>query len=89
MDDEDITRDELGDGQPDHVGRGRDVGDDAVDLFKSQATGFLAEAEHDFVAVDGSTRVTLFQPRHGFSDEQIELTIAGYNSFFDTMETVI
>ena len=43
----------------------------------------------DVVAVDGSTRVTLFQPRHGFSDEQIELTIAGYNSFFDTMETVI
>lgn len=43
----------------------------------------------DLVEVDGGTRVTLFQPRHGFTDEQIQATIAGYNAFFDTMATLL
>ena len=43
----------------------------------------------DFVEVDGGTQVTIFQPRHGFSDEQVDLTIAGYQSFFDAYEVVL
>lgn len=39
-----------------------------------------------FAEVDGATEMTLTQPRHGFSDEQVEATVAGYNSFFDVME---
>ena len=42
-----------------------------------------------FAEVDGGTEVTLFQPRYGFTDEQIEATAAGYNAFFDALETVV
>ncbi|WP_167050950.1 SRPBCC domain-containing protein [Salinibacterium sp. ZJ77] len=43
----------------------------------------------EFAEVEGGTRVTLFQPRHGFTDEQIQATILGYGSFFDAMETIL
>ena len=42
-----------------------------------------------FAEVDGGTEVTLFQPRYGFTDEQMEATAAGYNAFFDALETVV
>lgn len=45
--------------------------------------------EADLVEVEGGTRVTLFQPRHGFTDEQIQATIAGYGEFFATMERML
>ncbi len=42
-----------------------------------------------FAPVDGGTRVTIFQPRYGFSDEQIEATIAGYSGFYDSLGRVL
>lgn len=42
-----------------------------------------------FTEVDGGTEVSLTQPRHGFSDEQVRATIEGYNSFFDSLERVL
>ena len=42
-----------------------------------------------FDEVDGGTEVALTQPRHGFSDEHVAATIAGYNAFFDTLESVV
>lgn len=42
-----------------------------------------------FTAVDGGTEVSITQDRGDFSDEQVQATIAGYNSFFDSMERVI
>jgi len=42
-----------------------------------------------FTAVDGGTEVSITQDRADFGDEQVQATIAGYNSFFDSMERVI
>jgi uncharacterized protein YndB with AHSA1/START domain len=42
-----------------------------------------------FEEVEGGTEVTIFQPRYGFTDEQMEGTVEGYNSFFDALETVV
>jgi uncharacterized protein YndB with AHSA1/START domain len=42
-----------------------------------------------FTEVEGGTEVTLFQPRYGFTDEQMEATVAGYNQFFDALEKVV
>lgn len=42
-----------------------------------------------FTEVEGGTEVTLFQPRYGFTDEQMEATVAGYNQFFDALESVV
>jgi uncharacterized protein YndB with AHSA1/START domain len=42
-----------------------------------------------FIPVDGGTEVSLRQNRGDFSDEQVEATIAGYNSFFDSIERVL
>ena len=42
-----------------------------------------------FTEVEGGTEVSLTQPAYGFTDEQIEATIAGYNQFFDALETVV
>ncbi|PYE55468.1 SRPBCC family protein [Deinococcus yavapaiensis] len=36
--------------------------------------------------VAGGTEMTFTQPRHGFSDEHLERTREGYNSFFDALE---
>lgn len=43
----------------------------------------------DLEEVEGGTRVTIFQPRHGFTDEQIQATIMGYGSFYDAMEPLL
>jgi len=43
----------------------------------------------DFVEVDGGTEITIFQARQGFTDEQIDATIEGYQSFFDDYERVL
>jgi uncharacterized protein YndB with AHSA1/START domain len=42
-----------------------------------------------FAEVEGGTEVTIFQPRYGFTDEQMEATVAGYNTFFDALEDVV
>ena len=42
-----------------------------------------------FTEVDGGTELSLFQPRYGFTDEQMEATAAGYNAFFDAIESVV
>lgn len=42
-----------------------------------------------FTEVEGGTEVSLFQPRYGFTDEQMEATAAGYNAFFDALEKVV
>ena len=42
-----------------------------------------------FTPVDGGTEVSITQHRGDFDDEQVQATIAGYNSFFDSMERVI
>jgi uncharacterized protein YndB with AHSA1/START domain len=42
-----------------------------------------------FTEVEGGTEVSLFQPRYGFTDEQMEATAAGYNQFFDALEKVV
>jgi uncharacterized protein YndB with AHSA1/START domain len=42
-----------------------------------------------FAEVDGGTEMTLTQPGGDLTEEQIEQTIAGYNSFFDDMEKVL
>ena len=42
-----------------------------------------------FEEVEGGTEVTIFQPRYGFTDEQMEATVEGYNTFFDALETVV
>lgn len=43
----------------------------------------------DLEEVEGGTRVTISQPRHGFTDEQIQATIMGYGSFYDAMEPLL
>lgn len=44
----------------------------------------------DFAAVDGGTRMTLVQTGVGdFTSEQYDLTIAGYNAYFDALEMVV
>lgn len=42
-----------------------------------------------FTPVDGGTEVSITQDRGDFSDEQVQATIAGYNSFFDSMARVV
>lgn len=42
-----------------------------------------------FTEVEGGTEVTLFQPRYGFTDEQMAATVVGYNTFFDALENVV
>ncbi|HOW00049.1 MAG TPA: SRPBCC domain-containing protein [Rhodoglobus sp.] len=42
-----------------------------------------------FTPVDGGTEVSLTQDRGDFSDEQVQATIDGYNSFYDSMERVL
>lgn len=42
-----------------------------------------------FAAADGGTEMTLVQDSPEFSEEQRELTVAGYNSFFDDMERIV
>ncbi len=42
-----------------------------------------------FTEVEGGTEVSLFQPRYGFTDEQMDATAAGYNSFYDALEKVV
>lgn len=37
----------------------------------------------------GGSEITVVQDRGGFSDEQVEMTIAGYGSFFATMESML
>ena len=39
--------------------------------------------------VDDGTQMVVVQPRHGFSDEQVAATIAGWNGFFDVMATLL
>lgn len=43
----------------------------------------------DFAAVEGGTEMTLTQARGDFGDEQVAAVSAGYNGFFDTMETLL
>jgi uncharacterized protein YndB with AHSA1/START domain len=43
----------------------------------------------DFVEIEGGTEMTLRQPRHGFTDEQLAQTVDGYNAFFDDMEKLL
>jgi uncharacterized protein YndB with AHSA1/START domain len=43
----------------------------------------------DLAEVDGGTEMTLKQARHGMTDEQLELTVMGYNGFFDAMEKLL
>ncbi|MFC4223498.1 SRPBCC family protein [Lysinibacter cavernae] len=40
---------------------------------------------------DGSVQTVMefTQPRHGFTDEQVEQVILGYNGFFDTMDRIV
>lgn len=35
------------------------------------------------------TVMTMTQPRHGFSDEQVQMTIGGYGTFFDALEKIV
>lgn len=42
-----------------------------------------------FTEVEGGTEVSLFQPAYGFSQEQMDATIVGYNAFFDALEKVV
>jgi uncharacterized protein YndB with AHSA1/START domain len=42
-----------------------------------------------FTEVDGGTEVSLTQDRGDFGDEQVAATVAGYNSFFDSLERVV
>lgn len=43
----------------------------------------------DLDEVDGGTRLTISQDRSDFTDEQVQATIAGYNSFIDDIERVL
>ncbi len=43
----------------------------------------------DLEDVDGGTLLTIRQDRADFTDEQVEATIAGYNSFIDDIETIV
>ncbi|WP_166873987.1 MULTISPECIES: SRPBCC domain-containing protein [unclassified Salinibacterium] len=43
----------------------------------------------EFAKVPGGTRMTLVQSRDHLTDEQVELTVIGYNGFFDSMEKVL
>lgn len=43
----------------------------------------------EFTEVDGGTRMTLTQPRHDFTDEQVAQTVAGYEGFFDALHAVV
>lgn len=42
-----------------------------------------------FEAVPGGTQTSITQDRGEFSDEQVQATVDGYNSFFDSMEKVL
>ena len=42
-----------------------------------------------FTEVEGGTEVSLTQPSYGFSQEQIDATIDGYNQFFDALEQLV
>lgn len=42
-----------------------------------------------FKDVDGGTEMTLVQEAPEFSEEQREMTVAGYNGFFDDMERLV
>lgn len=51
---------------------------------------FTEIASADAVAdATPTTEVTIAQDRGDFPQEQVDATIAGYNAFFDTMETVV
>ena len=43
----------------------------------------------DLEEVEDGTQLTIRQDRSDFSDEQVEMTIAGYNSFIDDIERVL
>ncbi len=43
----------------------------------------------DLEEVDGGTKLTISQDRADFTDEQVQATIAGYNSFIDDIEAVL
>lgn len=43
----------------------------------------------DLDEVEGGTRLTISQDRSDFTDEQVQATIAGYNSFIDDIERVL
>ena len=45
--------------------------------------------EFSLDTVVGGTRLTIVQDRGGFSDEQVERTIAGYGSFLETMDRML
>ena len=49
----DLAGDELGHGEPDDVGDGVEVVDDAPHLGCGQPVRFSAEPEHELIAVDG------------------------------------
>jgi uncharacterized protein YndB with AHSA1/START domain len=42
-----------------------------------------------FVEADHGTEVSLTQARGGFTDEQLQATIDGYNAFFDSLAEVL
>lgn len=42
-----------------------------------------------FAAVDGGTEMILVQDAPEFTEEQREMTVAGYNGFFDDMERIV
>ena len=43
----------------------------------------------DLEETDSGTRLTISQDRADFTDEQVEMTIAGYNAFVDDIATVL
>ncbi|BDI22675.1 SRPBCC domain-containing protein [Herbiconiux sp. L3-i23] len=43
----------------------------------------------DLVEVPSGTEMTFRQPRQGFTDEQLDLTVVGYNAFFDDLEKLL
>jgi uncharacterized protein YndB with AHSA1/START domain len=43
----------------------------------------------DFAGVDRGTEVSLTQARGGFTDEQLQATIDGYNAFYDSLAAVV
>jgi len=43
----------------------------------------------EFTAVDGGTRLAITQARGDFDDAQVAATIAGYDSFIDSLEVLL
>lgn len=43
----------------------------------------------DLIEVPTGTEMTFRQPRHGFTDEQLDQTVIGYNAFFDDLEKAV